>query len=86
MYWIAIVYGAKRTLANTSKADFTQNPLWLELSIKGSKQVLTLKSLLRFVSDNTLQWQVFDTETKPVSFRYDKGTMLFLKKVEQLSN
>lgn len=83
---IYIVHGGQRKLANTGKTDFTKNPVWLHLSVKSSTQVITLKSLLRFVTDNTLQWQVFDSETKPAGFLYDRSDMLFLKRVEQLNN
>lgn len=82
---VYIVYGEKRTLANTSKTDFSQNPVWLDLSVKNEKQVVTLKSLLRFVNDHTLQWQLFDAETKPANYNGGRD-MLYLKKVEQLTN
>ena len=83
---IYIVHGGQRKLAQASLSDFSKNPVSLNLSVKDASHVTTLKSLLLFVNEKMLQWQVFDTETKPVSFRYDKGDMLFLKKIEELNN
>ena len=83
---IYIVHGSQRKLASASLSDFSKNPVSLNLAVKDSSRVVTLKSLLLFMNDNTLQWQVFDTDTKPVNFRYDKRDMLFLKKIEELNN
>jgi hypothetical protein len=83
---IYIVHRNQRKLAKASLSDFTTNPVSLHLAVNDASHVITLKSLLLFVNDNMLQWQVFDTETRPVSFRYDKGDMLFLKKIEELNN
>ena len=83
---IYIVHGGRRKLAKASYFDFSKNPVSLHLSVTNASRVVTLKSLLVFVSDNMLQWQVFDTDTRPVSFRYDKGDMLFLKKIEERNN
>lgn len=83
---IYIVHGTHRKLAHTSKADFSKNPVWFDLSIRAKDQTNTLKSLLLFVSDNMLQWQVFDTEIKPASYNTGRSDMLYLKRVEQLQN
>src|ERR1700712_3083264 len=83
---IYIVHGGQRKLASASLSDFNKNPVWFNLSVKDSSRRITLKSLLLFVNETMLQWQVFDMDTKPASFRYDKGDMLFLKKVEELTN
>jgi hypothetical protein len=83
---IYIVNGSQRKLASASLSNFSKNPVSLNLSVKDSSRAVTLKSLLLFVNDNMLQWQVFDAGTKPVSFRYDRGDMLFLKKIEELNN
>lgn len=83
---IYIVHGGQRKLAKASLSDFTKNPISFNLAVAGDSRVMTLKSLLLFLNDKTLQWQVFDTETKPVNFRYNKGDMLYLKKIEELNN
>ena len=83
---IYIVHGNQRKLATASVSDFTKNPVSLNRTVKDASHAITLKSLLLFVNDNMLQWQIFDTETRPANFSYDKGDMLFLKKIEELSN
>lgn len=83
---IYIVHADQRRLATASLSDFSRNPILLNLAVKDASRVITLKSLLLFVNDNMLQWQVFDKESKPVSFRYDRRDMLFLKKIEELNN
>lgn len=83
---IYIVYGEQRKLANRSKADFSKSPVWLDLAVRDSSRTVTLKSLLFFVNDDLIQWQVFDKETRPAYFSTDKGDMLFLRRVEKMMN
>lgn len=83
---IYLVAGEKRRPAVITKADFSRNPVWFDVTVKDSANVTALKSLLLFVNDNTLQWQVFDSETQPVSFRYTRGDMIYLKRVQTVSN
>ena len=83
---VFIVRGDHRIQASALLSDFKRNPAYLNLSIKDSMKTVVLKSLVLFVNDNTLQWQVFDSQTRPVSFRYDKGDMLFLKRIDKLYN
>ncbi len=83
---IYIVYGTQRKLVTRSKADFSKSPVWLDLAVKDEKRVTTLKSLLLFVNEDLIQWQVFDSETRPANFRMDKGDMLFLKRVAEMTN
>lgn len=83
---IYIVYGTQKKLVTRSKADFSKSPVWLDLAVKDSNKVTTLKSLLLFVNDDLLQWQVFDSETRPAYFSTSRGDMLFLKRMEELTN
>ena len=83
---IYIVYGEQRKLVTRSKADFSKSPVWLDLAVKDSSSLVTLKSLLFFVNDDLIQWQVFDKETRPAYFSTDKGDMLFLRRVEKMMN
>ena len=83
---IYIVYGTQKKLVTRSKADFSKSPVWLDLAVKDSSHVVTLKSLLLFVNEDLIQWQVFDSETRPAYFRTDKGDMLFLKRVAEMMN
>ena len=83
---VYIVHGNQRKLASASLTGVGRNPLSFNVSIKDSSKIVVLKGLLLFVNDNTLQWQVFDSDTKPVSFRYERGDMLFLKRIDKLYN
>lgn len=83
---IYIVYGTQKKLAERSKADFSKTPVWLDLAVKGSSKVTTLKSLLLFVNEDLIQWQVFDSETRPAYFSTNSGDMLFLRRVAERIN
>lgn len=83
---IYIVYGSQKKLVTHSHADFSKTPVWLDLAVKDSNKLTTLKSLLLFVNEDLLQWQVFDSETRPAYFNADRGDMLFLKRVAEMIN
>lgn len=83
---IYIVYGEQKKLVTRSKADFSKTPAWFDLAVKENSHLTTLKSLLLFVNDDLLQWQVFDSDTRPAYFSMNKGDMLFLKRVKELMN
>lgn len=83
---IYIVYGTQKKLVTRCKADFSKSPVWLDLAVKESGKVTTLKSLLLFVNDDLLQWQVFDSETRPAYFSANRGDMLFLKRMAEMIN
>jgi len=83
---IYIVFGEQRKLVTRSKADFSKSPVWLDLAVKDSNKLTTLKSLLLFVNEDLIQWQVFESDTRPAYFSTDKGDMLFLKRVSEMMN
>lgn len=83
---IYIVYGTQKKLVTRSRADFSKSPVWLDLAVKDESKVTTLKSLLLFVNEDLIQWQVFDSDTRPAYFSMDKGDMLFLKRVSEMMN
>ena len=85
---VYIVRGGQRKLAVATLSDVAKAPVTFNLTIKDSSKVVTLKGLLMLVGDNLLQWQVFDSETKPASFssHSTRGDMLFLKRIDKLMN
>jgi hypothetical protein len=83
---IYIVYGTQKRQVSRSRADFSKSPAWFDLAVKDSSHVVTLKSLLLFVNENLLQWQVFDSETRPAYFSTTNGDMLFLKRMQERIN
>lgn len=46
-------------------ADFSQDPIWFDVFIAPGKAV---KSLLKFVDDNTIKWQIFMDGARPMDF------------------
>ena len=83
---VYIVRGDQRRLAKATISDVNKVPVTFNLTVRDSSKLVVLKGLLMLVSDNTLQWQVFDTETKPASFTSTRGDMLFLKRIDKLTN
>ena len=83
---IYIVYGSNKRRVSNSRIDFSKSPVWFDLAVKDSSNVTKLKSLLLFVSEDLLQWQVFESETQPAYFSTSKGDMFFLKRVPEMMN
>jgi hypothetical protein len=83
---IFIVYGTQKKQVTRSRADFSKSPVWFDLAVKNSNHETTLKSLLLFVNEDLIQWQVFDSETRPAYFSTTKGDMLFLKRMAERIN
>ncbi|HZH37771.1 MAG TPA: hypothetical protein VEX65_10870 [Flavisolibacter sp.] len=83
---IYIVYGEQRKLVTNSRTDFSKSPVLFDLAVKDSSQVTKLKSLLVFVSEDLIQWQVFESETRPANYSMNRGDMLFLKRVAEMIN
>lgn len=83
---IYLVYGEQKKQVSKSRVDFSKSPVWFDLAVQDSSNLIKMKSLLLFVNDNLLQWQVFESETRPAYFSSGKGDMLFLKRVSQMLN
>jgi hypothetical protein len=83
---VFIVRGDQRKLAMAKLSDVNKAPVTFNLTIKDSSKITTLKGLLMLVGENMLQWQVFDSETRPASYSSSRGDMLFLKRIDKLIN
>jgi hypothetical protein len=84
---VYIVRGNHRKLALATLSDVSKAPVTFNLTVKDSAKIVTLKGLLMLVGDNLLQWQVFDSETKPASYSGSgRRDMLFLKRIDKLMN
>lgn len=83
---IYIVYGEQKKQVSNSRVDFSKSPAWFDLAVRDSSNLVKMKSLLLFVNENLLQWQVFDSETRPAYFSTNRGDMLFLKRVSEMLN
>ena len=84
---VYIVKGDMRKLALATLSDINKAPATFNLTIKDSSKVVTLKGLIMLVGENLMQWQVFDSETKPASYTSrSRGDMLFMKRIDKLMN
>ena len=61
-------------------ADFSKTPCWFDFVIKEEDSTVTLKSLLLFIDNNLLQWQVFEDGVHPANFSTDKGDIVYMKR------
>jgi hypothetical protein len=60
------------------KADFTKKPIWFDFVVPEGDSTIHLKSILRIISNNKLQWQIFTGDNRPEYFTKDRGDMLYL--------
>ena len=83
---VYIVHGHQRKLATATLSDVSKTPMSFDLTIRDSSKATTVKGMLFMMGDDNLQWQVLDSETKPVSYSYRKSDMLFMKRINSLLN
>ena len=76
---IFLLYNGDRKEIFSYEANFSKTPCWFDFIIRDSAENHTMKSLLLFVNDDLLQWQIFEKE-RPSVFSADKGTMVYLKR------
>lgn len=75
-----LVYGTDKREIVSFKADFSRSPCWFDFIVKDSSSSFQLKSLLQFINDDLVQWQVFDGDTRPDHFATDQGELIYLKR------
>jgi hypothetical protein len=68
------------------KIDFSRAPFWFDFSAKDSASTLNFKSLIEFVNDDMLKWQVFTDGERVNHFTSATGELYYLKKVRPKSN
>lgn len=77
---IFLVYGTERKTVGSCKFDFAKSPCWFDFSLKDSTGTQNLKSILLFVNDDLIQWQVFDGDMRPANFSSSQGEMVYLRR------
>lgn len=77
---VFLVYHNEKKPIHSFKADFSKTPGWFDFTIKDSLETISLKSLILFVNDELIQWQVFDGDARPAQFASDKGEILYLRR------
>jgi len=77
---IYLVYGTEKKRIASYKADFTKSPVWFDFVIKDESNTLQLKSLILFVNDDLIQWQVSEGDVRPANFSQTNGEMMYLRR------
>lgn len=62
------------------KIDFSKSPYWFDFTAKDTTSVSNFKSLLEFVGDDMLKWQVFVDEERADHFTSRSGELFYLKR------
>jgi hypothetical protein len=66
------------------KIDITKSPFWFDFSVRDTASIQNFKSLIDFVNEDILKWQIFDGER---SDHYSSSEdILYLKRVRAKSN
>jgi hypothetical protein len=77
---IYLVYGDEKLPITSYKLDLSKSPGWFDFTINRNSNLVVLKSLILFVNDDLVQWQIFDGDSRPIYFAADKGDMVYLKR------
>lgn len=77
---VYIIYGTQRKAAVNPTFDFTKSPVRFNFGVKDEKQNLSMKSLILFVNDDLLQWQIFDGDVQPAAFSSNQGDLMYLRR------
>ena len=64
------------------KIDFSRSPYWFDFSAKDTTTAFSnFKSLLEFVNDDMMRWQVFIDEDRPDHFTSQGGELFYLRRI-----
>jgi hypothetical protein len=77
---IYVVYGTQRKVASGPAFDFSKSPIRFNFTINDEKQNLSMHSLILFVNEDLLQWQIFDGDVQPVAFSSNQGDLMYLRR------
>jgi len=66
--------------------DFSKSPYWFDFSCNDTASVSNFKSLIEFVGDDTLKWQIFTEGERADHFSSRTGELFYLKRVRPKSN
>ena len=77
---IYLVYGDERKQIVSFKTDFQKSPARFDFTIKNGTESFELRSLIQFINDDLLQWQVFEDDVQPAHFKENEGTLVYLRR------
>lgn len=85
---IYVVYQDKKKLLVNYSTDFTSNPAKFNFVLRDGSGLVNVKSQMLFVNDDLVQWQVTDSDAKPVGYNGNtqRRDVLMLRRVEERSN
>ena len=75
-----LVYGDQKKQVINYKVDFTKSPATFDFAVKDSTQTFNISSVLQFVNDDLVEWQIFEGTQRPVHFTSDAGDLLYLRR------
>ena len=78
---IFLTYNGEKKQVVSYETNFSRVPSWFDFTIKDGAEEVQLKSLLLFVNNDLIQWQVFEGD-RPPNFSVEKGNMVYLKRAK----
>lgn len=75
-----LVYGGQKKKIVSYKADFSKTPNRFDFTVQDSTQNLSLKSLLQFINNDLIKWQVFEGDVAPMHFASSDSEILYLRR------
>jgi len=78
---IYLFFGKERKPLVSFEADFSRSPAWLDFTVKDTAGNIKLQSLLQIITDDLIQWQLFDG-TRADQFTSARGEILFLRRTQ----
>ena len=75
-----LVYGGQKKKIVNYRADFSKTPTRFDFTVQDSTQNLSLKSLLQFVNNDLIKWQVFEGNDAPMHFASNGSEILYLRR------
>ena len=60
--------------------DTTKYPIWLDMTFKQGKSVLTMKGILKLINDNTLKCQISEAERSETFNKVKTDNVIVLKR------
>jgi hypothetical protein len=76
---VFLLYNGEKKQLISYEVDFEKTPCWFDFTIKDSSENIIMKSLLLFVNEDLLQWQIFE-DARPANFSAEKGNMVYLRR------
>jgi hypothetical protein len=77
---IFLTYGSDKKPVHSYKADFQKSPAWFDFTIRDSTSEMTIRSLIQFINDDLIQWQLFDSDIRPAHFTQTGGEIVYLRR------